>query len=276
MMTKMDKIHTNLYGGKSFLKGVRDSKYLERAVYCDNHENCSLYKQGKCLRVVSGWNPTDCKFGKNETIEGYTPRAAKCSDFNKRVRSDAAYNKLEYPHNVYASKIGDYLFLNTTYLKLDEETLKIDSNYSFFSKYIFIKADDIESLAKVLKANPLAAFGCGAEKRYQDNIVPAILTDLRRDLPDIFKALTEKYPEFDVTPDYIGREAYVSTLADGSVIEDTHSVYTYDKTNGTLTGTTREYIFGNYIDVSITAKVDSTMTCKITDNSQVTKETVFC
>ena len=274
----MEKIHTGLYGGKSFIRGVRDSKYLERAVYCDNYENCSLYKQGKCLRVVSGYNSTDCKYGKSETIEGYTPRAAKCSDFNKRVRSDAVYNKLEYPRNAYAAKIGDYLFLNTTCLKLDEEngTTKIDTSYSLLSKYIFIKADDIELLARILKVKPIIAFGYGVDKHYQDTIVPAILTDLRRDLPDIFKALTEKYPEFDVKPDYVGRTAYVSTLADGSVVKDNHSTYVYDKTNGTLTGTTREYVFGNYIDVSVTAKVDSSMTCEITDNSQVTEETVFC
>lgn len=274
----MEKIHTGLYGGKSFLKGMRDSKYLERAVYCDNYENCSFYKQGKCLRVVSGFNPTDCKYGKNETIEGYTPKAKKCSEFTKRVKNDVAYNKLEYPCNTYAAKIGDYLFLSSTYINLIEENdlVKIDSFCPALIKNIFIKADDIELLARILKAEPHKRFDWGIEKRYQDIIVPAILTDLRRDLPDIFKALTEKYPEFDVKPDYIGRKAYVYTLADGSVIEDTYGVYTYNKTNGTLTGTTREYVFGNYIEVSVTAKVDSTMTCEITDNSQVTEETVFC
>lgn len=279
---EMDKIHTALYGGKSFLKGVRDSKYLERAVYCDNYENCSLYKKRKCLRVVSGYNFIDCKFGRNETIEGYTPKAKKCSEFTNRVKNDAVYNKLEYPRNVYAAKVGDYLYLNTVFIELVEEkdeekdTVKISTYCSLLPRHIFIKANDIELLARILQATPHKMFGYGVEERYQEKIVPAILTDLRRDLPNIFKGLTEKYPEFDVTPDYIGREACVSTLADGSVIKDTHSVYTYDKTNGTLMGTIREFVFGTYVDVSITANVDPTMTCEITDNSQVTEETVFC
>ena len=274
----MDKIHTNLYGGKSFFKGVRDSKYLERAVYCDNYANCSLYQKGKCLRVVSGCNSTECKFGRNETIEGYTPKAKKCSEFTNGVKSDAVYNKLEYPRNVYAAKVGDYLYLNTVFIELVEEkdTVKISPYCSLFPRQIFIKANDIELLARVLKTTPCKMFGYGVEERYQDNIVPAILTDLSRDLPDVFKALTEKEPEFDVKPDYVGRKAYVCTLADGSVIKDTHGVYTYDKTNGTLTGTTREYIFGKYVDVTVTARVEPTMRCVITDNSQVTKETMFC
>ena len=236
------------------------------------------HKKGECLRVVSCYSSNECKFGRNEKIEGYTPRAAKCSDFNRRVKSDAAYNKLEYPHNTYAAKIGVYLFLNTTYLTLNEEngSTKIDAICSFLSKHVFIKADDIELLARILKAKPEMIVGYGVNKRYQDTIVPAILTDLRRDLPDIFEALIEKYPEFDVKPDYVGRTAYVSTLADGSVVKyNNQSTYVYDKTNGTLAGITKKFVFGNYIDISVTAKVDPTMICEITDNSQVTEETVF-
>lgn len=273
----MEKIHTGLYGGKSFIKGVRDSKYLERAVYCDNYENCGLYKQGKCLRVVSGYNSNDCKFGRNETIEGYTPRAAKCSDFNKRVRSDPVYGTLKYPYGTYAAQVGDYLFLYTGYVSLIEKdgVTRIDSAPLFTPKCAFVKTNDIDLLAKVLKTKPREALSWDVEERYQNEIVPAILTDLRRDLPDIFKALTEKYPEFDVKPNYVGRKAYVSTLADGSVIEDNNSTYVYDKTNGILNGTKKEYVLGNYVDVSVIAKVDSTMTCVITDNSQITDSTVF-
>ena len=273
----MKKINTGLYGGKSFLKGMRDSKYLERAVYCDNYENCGFYKQGKCLRVVSGYNSNECKFGRNETIEGYTPRAAKCFEFNQSVRNDPVYNKLEYPRAAYAAKVGDYLFLGTTFLRVKEENGEtvIDRDSSFIARYIFINADDTELLAKILKATPIKTFSYDVEERYQNKVVPAILTDLRRNVPDVFKALVTKYPEFDTTPDYIGREAYVYTLADGSVLKDTHSTYTYNKTNGTLTGIIREYILGEYVDVSITAKVDPKMTCVITDNSQITDSTVF-
>lgn len=79
----MQKINVNLYGGKGIFGG-KESPLEASIIYCDHCNDCSFYRESKCLRVRSFLSPT-CKFGRVETIKGYTSRAVKYWDFKKKV-----------------------------------------------------------------------------------------------------------------------------------------------------------------------------------------------
>lgn len=292
------KICTGLYGGKSsFIKGTANIKYTERSVYCDDCDKCGFYAKDLCLRVVRGFESVGCVYGTSKRREGYTARAKKCEEWNNAVKNDPVYDKLHHPRDVYAEQVGEYLYINDgDYLKFkscddqsskipdfENSVIKVGDSSSFMEcrGNKFIRIDEIDLLAQALKKTPTNYF-YGTETRYQKEFVPQILTDLARNVPDVYAKLLEKYPEFkEQTPNYVGRTALISTLADGCTVTEKYSgkvygIYTFDKTDQTLSGVSyKDSHFGVCAAQEVTFRVTEKMTCQIESNEQVCAETRF-
>ena len=287
ILMEMAKIHTGLYGGKSFFKGVRDSKYTERSVYCDHCDSCSLYKEGMCLRVVSGFAGTACPYGRSEVREGYTPKAKKSAEWCRKVKEDSVYGKLKHPVNLYAALVGDYVWLDLVYVDIFERTeekrtsswqklgWQVEEKTFTGSCFVPKAALSTELLAKALTFKPHAFMG-GVIETYGKDIVPQVVTELKKILPDLMNDVFSLEPSLDTEDNYIGRWAYVKTMAAGSILVG-DGEYTLIKEGSRiiLKGENSQLRFGSVVRQKVEFDVPDDMVYKIDNNAQVDNNTRF-
>lgn len=282
------KINVDLYGGKGFLGG-RETPLEADEIYCDMYEQCTFYKEGKCLRCRSFLSPT-CKFGRNNIIKGYTSRAMKYYDFKRKYESDDVYHKLSYPKKLVAV-IGDNLYMNLKYTlvrkrrETDEKWKRdvdgyIISEAGFRSGNVFIPLNEVTDalLYAIFSYKPHAMMG-GIIEDYQKKVVPEVLQDLKKAAPNIYNDFIVKHPEYDFAPNYIGKKAYVNSLKPNTKFKYKGCEWFYD---GEYV-TTENFDIGifspwcldgvKYSDVKM--KVTDKMLFEINDNSIVDEDTKF-
>lgn len=276
----MEEINVNLYSS-----GSRGNPTEADYIYCDKYKNCSFYKEGKCLRVRAFLAP-GCKFGRNDIVRGYTERAKKYYTFQNKIKNDEVYNKLSYPLNRVAL-IDGYLFMKLGYVSIRKITDKTEKWKAVFKDYAidsmliandstFVPIEDVkpEFLYKIFTYKPRAIMG-GIIDAYQDSVVPDVVQELKRVVPKIYDEFVAKYPEYIKEPNYIGKLAYLSTLADGSKVEDCHGNQFYKKDGKFYCDNmTRGFVpFNGVAKVEVIPNEKKSF--KITDNSQVDENTKF-
>lgn len=287
----MDKINVNLYGGKS-LFGGKESPLEADTIFCDRYEECSFYKQGKCLNCRAFLCPR-CKFGCINTIKGYTSRAAKYYTFKKEYTDDEKYNKLSYPSDVFGI-IGKTIVMKIPYVYIVKKTeVKNTASYrkcvgDYFiddpgfcsNNTLFMDMEDLtdELLFAILSFRPRAMMG-GIITEYQSKVVPDIVTNLKKIIPDFMGEFLTNHPEYDLSPIYVDRYVYMYSLVDGAKIQDCHNtVYIFDKKNMQLICDCSTYkgwdFFGGKPN-TLTIPVTDKMTIKVTDKCQCDENTVF-
>ncbi len=223
----MEKINVNLYGGKG-LFGGKETPLEADEIYCEQPNNCTFYKEGKCLKCRSFMAPWKCPFGKVNTTKGYTSRAQKYYSFKKKYTDDPAYSKLKYP-NGYVAVMGDTLYIYTQYVNVrkrnerDEKWRKdingyIIDNCGFGGNYAFIPLKDVTNqlLYAIFSYRPTSMMG-GTIVDWPKKRVPEILFGLKKYTPEIYHRFVDEYPEFVYEPDYVGKRAYVDSLKPGTV-----------------------------------------------------------
>lgn len=234
----MEKIAVNLYGGKGIFGGKE--KPLEAdIIYCDRANECSCYRDGKCLEVRAPFFG-GCKFGKTEKVKGYTSRAAKYYDFKKRYTSDPLYGKISFPSTL-AAAMGDHLFIKTGLVNVrkrreDDEKWKKDVNGymiedpGFGHCYVFLSTEDATNdlLKAIFSYTPHSIMGDNLGKRWKEELVPKILQDLKACAPDVYHRFTSEYPEYIFEPDYIGKRAYINSLKPGTKFTQNNITWLYD------------------------------------------------
>lgn len=289
-MGEMKKINVRLYGGKSIFGGREDPLAADE-IYCDRSDECTFYRDGKCLECRQPFS-SGCRFGKTTTIRGYTSRAAKYYTFKRKYEDDPVYKKLSYPSTL-AARIGDMVYLNPKYVWVRKYDEHKDFPYQAVDGYIvsgsdigsnafFIQYDDITNklLHQILTYNPRSFFG-ETIKNYKEKVVPELMQDMKRALPEIHKRFIEEYPEFDMEPNYVGKNVFVCSLKPGTVFKDHHGEeWKYD---GEYVETVKEVdlSFGSpwYMEGAkcgmARIKVNDKMTVMISDNSQVDENTRF-
>lgn len=282
------KINVDLYGGKGLLGG-RETPLEADEIYCDMYEQCTFYKEGKCLRCRSFLSPT-CKFGRNNIIKGYTSRAMKYYDFKNKYQRDEVYNKLSYPKKLVAV-IGDNLYMNLKYTlvrkrrETDEKWRRdvdgyIISEAGFSSSNVFIPLNEVTDalLYAIFSYTPHAIMG-GVIEDYQKKVVPDILQDLKKAAPNIYNDFIAKHPEYNIAPNYIGKKAYVNSLKPNTKFKHKGCEWFYDG----------EYVSTENFDIGIFSpwcldgvkysdvkmKVTDKMLFEINDNSIVDEDTKF-
>lgn len=280
----MKKINVMLYGGF-------DKKTKNRAeiVMCDKCDNCSFYKKNQCLNVTQGFT-YGCKFGRIDKVSGYTQRAQKRYTFDSKYKSDECYGKLKHPNDWRVGLIDDIVVFNLTFAICDKkywnswkhewedlEEYRVRETGFGIGTYSYIPLSELttEVLYRILKYKPMTMFDYKEIKDYQNKIVPNILFELSKLLPDIYAKLIDEYPEFkDVTPNFMGKKALISSLADGIALKDRG---TFIKQGDYLVSDCWNSAFlpfgSNSAEVKI--KITDSMKCEITDNSQVDENTVF-
>lgn len=278
----MKKINVMLYGGF-------DKKTKNRAeiIYCDKCDNCSFYKKGTCLNVTQFFSK-GCKFGKLSSATGYTQRARKRYTFDSTYKSDKCYGALNHPNDWRVARIEDVILFNLTYAICDKsrwvmnewieaETFKTrDCGFSTGTySYIPIEELTIDLLNDILSYRPRALMG-GIIRDYQAKIVPNVLFELSKALPDIYKKLIEKYQEYaEITPYFVGKKALIKSLPDGFVLEDSDGTFTKNGEYLECDCYHRAFLPFRAKESEMRIKITDNMTYEIKDNSEVDENTVF-
>lgn len=271
----MDKINVSLFGGKS-LFGGRETPLEAHIIFCDKYENCSFYKNGKCLNQRSFFTPYCC-FGKIKTVKGYTSKAMKYSSFKLKYINDEVYEKLKYPSNELIGIIEDKIVLKVPYLRIDYENgqYKFNNYGNGNLNCIETKNFNIDILYKICTHKPQALMG-GTISDYANKQIPELLQQLKKIMPNLYRDFIEQYPQYDLKPNYIGKYAYINSMVIGSQIKDSNSnVFIYDG-EYLICDNWKSYFVpfsGNvsYMKIKVTDK----MKYKVTNNNQCNENTVF-
>ena len=295
--TISDMINVGLYGGKSIFKGIPDSRYIGEVISCDC-EHCSLRDKGMCLKVTSPARHT-CIYGRKYSFDGYTPKAASCAEWKRIFTSHECYGKLKsVPDGTYFGVMDDYYFIYTVFVGVSWKVIftSVEDNYVLFDdekkqsaagyrfgtsinrrdNHIFIRKDsaDLEFIKNLLSYRPYSIMG-GEITDYREKIVTLILNGMRINAPELYNALTEKYPELaESVPNYIGKTVYVRTLKPDIDITVGRDVFHLSADRTTLTGAySSAFLPFGAKRASIIIEVTNDMKYKVTDNSQICEDT---
>ncbi len=271
----MDKINVSLFGGKSIFGG-KETPLEAHIIYCDKYENCSFYKNGKCLNQRTFLAPR-CKFGRIQTEKGYTSRARKYYNFKSKYTNDTAYNKLNYPQNEVIGIVEDKILLKVPHLSVDY----IDGEYKF-SSYgssglcSFNKNDfNIDMLYRICTHKPRAMMG-GTISDYANEQIPELLQQIKKVLPNLHAEFIKEYPNYDLEPNYVGKWAYINSMVIGSNLKDSRgNTFILDEEFLICESWNNAFIPFDGKAAYMKIKITDKMKYKITKNEQCDENTVF-
>lgn len=281
----MKKISVDLYGGKSMFGG-RETPLEADIIYCDCFDKCSFYENKQCLKCRSFLGST-CKRGKVNTVKGYTSKAKKYYSFKQKYESDEMYNKLHYPSNWAVGLIEDCLILNLKYTHVREARDK-DSAYMIHDGYVILDGAilnnvfqiplnnlTISLLNHILSFKPRNIMG-GEITDYQNKVVPDIICELKRLVPNLYDKLIETYPQYNIEPNYIGKFAYIRTMTEGSVLTDCHGNKAILRDGKLICDSyTKGFVPFRGASAKCEIEIGEDQTYQITDNSQCNENTRF-
>ena len=112
-MGNKKKIHVGLYGD-----GSRNARLREEIIYCDYADECSLYKEGKCLKVTSPF-ASYCPLGILGFVDGGTKRSKAFQRVSAEARLDECYMKLKRAYNTYFATAVDWVIVGGMSLRLE-------------------------------------------------------------------------------------------------------------------------------------------------------------
>ncbi len=271
----MNKINVNLYGGKSIFGG-REQPLEAEITYCDKYETCSFYKKNKCFSA-GRWKQ-NCKYGEKQIIHGYTSRAKGYDNFKSQYKEDKCYNKLDEPNNI-IGKIDNVFVINTGYLYENKETGEyyIDTKFGK-SPLIYVQEQKFTNdLIKIIcGAKPKTIFDNVEIKKYQQEIVPRFLYELKTEFTDKYNAFVAEYPEYkEKQLNFVGRTAYIKTLNNGTEILDCHNNIWRIENDEIVCYKWKTWLPFGRTPTETRIKITDDMTYKITDNKQVNENTEF-
>lgn len=265
-----DKIYSMLYNTGSY----KDRCYVT-SVYCDQHEECSLYKQGRCMGIPQFLHPS-CSLCELHRVYGYTNRAKAYDRFVKDARNDPTYNALQVPNSVYIYTVGDKVLLDFPYVDFDGTRIKQPNLFGGGGRCIISKEDfTADYVHTLVNFHPRTVFDNVEIKKYQEEVVPKFLYQLKILLVDVYNELLTTYPEDNRVLSNKGQKAKVSSLKDGIKLSTNHGTFT--KQGDKLICDRYKPLFGlfgvNSLHTEITITED--MIYEIKDDSEWDDDTVF-
>jgi hypothetical protein len=276
-------IHVGLYGGKSIFGG-RETPQRAEIIYCDRFDKCSYYKNGQCLNVTAPLS-SYCKYGRISTVHGYTSRAKKYNEFDSKWREHEKYRKLSYPPKK-LGLIDDIVVFPYPhiYIKESEDGYIELHNPGFCSGIAFIDYNKftVDFIRRLCLFRPLAIMG-GEIRSYKTETVPLFLAHLKEVLPERYEEVKAKYPEIIKEINYVGRTALLKTIAPSHVYYKSSRYPQYNE-KWYWDGETLKYESGyvssfnitkDYEILEIRIRPSDTSTITISNNEQVTENTVF-
>ena len=196
------------------------------------------------------------------------------------AKAHECYAKLQYPNNTYITKIGDKAFLTVPYIytkMLDNGQLQV-SNPTFGTDKILIAADQLttENIKRIVSFRPQAMMG-GTILDYQAKVVPMFVRQLSMLFPEKMDAFMASNPDYEIKPpDWRGRRAKLATCNREALYNDTNgNVFSFDGDYIVCSNYRSAFIPFEAKNAEIRMLVSDCMEVKITDNNQVTDDTIF-
>lgn len=280
----MEVIHVGLYGGKGIFGG-RETKLEASVISCDQHQSCSLFKNNQCVRVRS-FGDTSCKYGREETVTGFTSKAKKYHGFRSEWKNHEAYGKLTHPPDK-LGVMGDFVYFPYAHVRIRETQSKElqlvqPATTMFTMKFIERKHFNVEFIHRLCTFKPQAMMG-GEITSYQKEVVPLFLAHLKEVLPELHAEFLSVHPECAREVNYVGRKALLTTVKP-SFVEYTSRDYPDFNETWEWDGVVLTHK-GGYVHKVKVIK-DYEVECfkiipnekavvTITDNDQVDEQTVF-
>ena len=267
-------ICVHLYGD-----GSRNSRLRAEYIRCDRAKECSAHKNGECFCVTTPFG-VRCGIGNVNCVDGGT----KSSKAYRRVWDEAkaheAYAKLKHPSHRMITRIGDDAFLTLNYIWLEAkengdiscQNPHIGTNRLIVNRKMLTP----ENIKRICDFRPQAIMG-GTIRDYQAKTVPLFLHQMRELFPDEYEAFRNAYPDFTIVePNWIGRRAKLATCNRTIEVKDINgNVFRFDGDYLVCDCYRSAFAPFNAKNAEIRIKVSDEMEVKITDNKQVTPETVF-
>lgn len=268
-----EAINVGLYGA-----GTRKSRLRAEYIYCDYAEECLAYKQNKCFCVTTPFKPR-CKIGRVVQVDGATKQSKKYYKIYNNTKEMEIYNKLDYPRDLYFTKTKEKMYLSIPYIRitpLENGDIKLDNP--------FLSSDDclLESkhittsnLIKILSFEPRAVFG-GIIEDYQEKIVPDLLTQIKKYMPEYYQKIIELKPKFkELEPDYVGKYAKISTCNKEMKYGYGNNVFHFEGDYLVCNDYISAFLPFGAKKSEIKIKVEDNMYVEITNNKQVLEDTIF-
>lgn len=214
----MKLIHAHIFNpANSLFKSVRNNRSELHLVYCDNSENCDLYKKGQCIRrkTLGGY----CQYGKNSIQQGHTKKAR---GFSKQILDwENKYKdipKLTDPNKFDLALIGDYIYLPYAHINFSRDNNHVLAQFTAKSGFLgteaFIHKDNwnIQNILHIVEHRPQALFGHEISS-YQKEEVPKFINSLKNFSPQLYAELCIRKPYLvNIVQNYVGRTAVLKTL----------------------------------------------------------------
>lgn len=269
-----EAICVHLYGD-----GSRNNRLRAEYIYCDRANECSAYKQGRCLCVTYPFS-SRCPVGNVESVDGGTKRSKMFTRVKDCAKSAPYYGAFRYSSNLKIVRIGDDAVLSLSYvsLKIENGDLKVDGPWESGSKILFIPMEILtaDNILKVCECKPMALMG-GEIESYQKDEVPMFLRQLRKLFPEIYTELIVKSPvQENKMPHFVGKRAKLLTLKPNCKYKTRYGSFFFDG----------KYAYFDNYDTdfkpflkcgNMSAKVEITNDTVVTvsDNEQVLEMTEF-
>lgn len=193
MSNEFELIHFHVFDPSrpTLFKQSKNEKAEAFFVYCENKDNCGLYKRGECIRRNSfKWK---CVYGRNEQHEGFSRRSNNfrkwISDIKEKYKDTGTLKQTTEK----MVEIGDYIYLPYSRVNWDESIPFVECGGVWRDGLPFILKNNftVENIEKMIKYRPYAMMG-GEITDYQQKTIPIFLQHLSELFPEIFKELTEK------------------------------------------------------------------------------------
>ena len=266
-------INVGLYGD-----GSRKARLRAEYIYCDHAEECSAYKEGRCFRVTTLFG-LRCEFGRINHVDGCTKQSKMYHRLYREAKADEHYHKLSYPSNTYITRIGNGVFLTPPYINIELQGERLMCHDpGFGGNRLFVPQEVLtpENIKRICDYRPHALMG-GEITDYQAKTVPMFLHQLSQLCPELFEAFTTMYPDYNITPpNWTGRYAKLSTCNRKAEYKDLQgNLFHFDGDDIVCDCYCSSFLPFNGSLTKLRMAVTDSMTVKITDNNQVTNETIF-
>lgn len=269
-----EAICVHLYGD-----GSRNHRLRAEYIYCDRANECSAYKQGKCLCVTEPFC-SRCPVGSVEYVDGGTKRSKMFTKVRDQAKADSNYGVLRYSSNLKIVRVGDDAILMLSYVRLAIENgdLKVNGPWESGSKILFIQKENLttDNILKVCEYKPVALLG-GKIDYYQNDEVPMFLRQFRELFPEIYSELIMKSPiQKNKVPNFIGKQAKLLTLKPNCKYETKYGSFFFDGKYAYFDDYNTAFKpFWKCGNMSVTVEVTNDTVATVSDNEQVLDTTEF-
>ncbi len=202
-------IHMHIFdSAKSIFNNMKNQKASCHTIECCiKKEKCDLHKKGQCVyrQVLRG----GCPYGKRLEEHGFTRRAQKYGQWIRDKKEQYKdVGSLDAPESDKMCFIGDYVYLPYSHITMNTAVPFKTHSHVFVRGNSFLKKEDWtpETIESIVNFRPMAMMGVEIT-RYQKEVVPTFLLQLREEDPDMYQQLIKIRPDLGKDIDHVGRKS---------------------------------------------------------------------